>query len=268
MMMMQSARRGLVMLTRRRTTSYHGTFSQIDHSLKRNLSTKNDNGVDRRNNTNRNFETRTALRNEDLSRRRNTGKALLGDFERQVNKLRQRVFRLPKIQPTASLDDVDSGYTSLVHDAQIFVDRLEEAVEKGRLDHRFTREVTFLLQHALHFFRTSYPDCQRVLKLSKRWNLDVANQQPALAAACLAGEWKEASQMFQRLIDPDEAGYAPMEISVREPLGLYAIARHAQENDSPAVAERVMSAVVSMSMVNPTDQNKCTYSEVEQATYD
>lgn len=259
MMRLHSARRGLVMLTTRQRPCYQGSLSCIDSSGKRYLSTNNNGGGDRRNNNNKNTDRNRPDHNNNNSwgrRRNNSGKSLLKDFEGQVNRFRQRAFRLPALEPTASLADVDAGYQSLVQDARILVDQLEDAVEQGRLDYQFTREVTFLLQQALYLFRTSYPDCQRVLQLCKRWNLDISDQKPAMVAACLAGEWKEASRMFQRLIDPDVAGYTPMEISVKEPVGLYAIARTCE--DSTTVAEQVMNAAMSMSMVNPTDQDKCT----------
>ena len=51
-----------------------------------------------------------------------------------------------------------------------------------------------------------------------------------------------------------------MEINVKQPLGLYAIAKDAQKRKIP-VAEQVMDAVMSMTMVNPTDQTKCEYKE-------
>lgn len=242
------------MLTTRQRPCYQGALSFIDSSGKRYLSTNNGGGDRRNNNSDRSDQNNN--NNSRGRRRNNSGKSLLKGFEGQLNKFRQRVFRLPALEPTASLAEVDAGYQSLVRDARILVDQLEEAVEQGRLDYRFTREVTFILQQALYLFRTSYPDCQRVLQLCKRWNLDISDQKPAMVAACLAGEWKEASRMFQRLIDPDVAGYTPMEISVREPLGLYAIARTCE--DSTAVAEQVMNAAMSMSMVNPTDQDKCT----------
>jgi hypothetical protein len=186
------------------------------------------------------------------------------EMEEQVNHFRQRLHLLPSTPDlmfsadSESKGSVDIGYQALVQDAREFVDQLQEAVEQGHLDRRFTREVTFFLEHALLFFRTSFSDCQRVLALARKWNLDINDQQAALEAACSEGLWREASDLFSKQIDPDHHGYAPMEISVRTPLGLFAIARDAQEQGSP-VAEQVMNAVMNMSMVNPTDQNKCKY---------
>jgi hypothetical protein len=218
---------------------------------------KNERPSSTNNNSNNNKSSNI---NNNNHRQSGTAKSKIKEMEQQVNHFRQRLFNLPPLPPIWSASEssinVDPGYQRLVQDTRSFVDRLQQTVEQGQLDKRFTREVSFLLEHALFFFRTSFQDCERVLFLAKKWNLDITNQQPALEAACMEGRWKEASRLFSQQVDPDMAGYTPMEINVKQPLGLYAIARDAQERDSP-VAEQVMDAVMSMSMVNPTDQNKC-----------
>jgi hypothetical protein len=174
--------------------------------------------------------------------------------------LRQRLFQLPALQNVWSSSNVkpDEGYSTLVVDARAFVDQLQQTIDQGQLDQIFMKEVSFLLEQSLMLFRTSYSDCQRVMSLAKRLNLNITHQKPALEAACREGRWDEAAKLFSRQIDPDMAGFMPMDISAKEPLGLYAIARDAQKRKIP-VAEQVMDAVMNMTMVNPTDQNNCEY---------
>ena len=175
-----------------------------------------------------------------------------------MSAFRQRLFHLPPL-PTvwaSSNSKPDEGYAVLAVDARAFLDQLQQDIDQGQLGEKYMRDVSFLLEQSLLLFRTSFADCQRVMSLAKRLNLNITNQKPALEAACLEGRWDEASKLFSLQIDPDMAGFMPMEINVREPLGLYAIAKDAQKRKIP-VAEQVMDAVMSMTMVNPTDQIKC-----------
>ena len=201
---------------------------------------------------------------KDDNRRVVTGKLKLQELKQQVDHLRQRLFNLPDLPPIWSVGGsnahVDPGYQMLKFDARAFVNQINYDLEQGRLDKKFAREISLLLEQSLLFFRTSFEDCQHVMAITTRWNLDTNNNKSALEAACREGRWEEASNLFSRQIDPDRAGYTPMEIDLKEPLGLYAIARNAQQQNIP-VAEQVMDAVTSMSMVNPTDQNKCKHEE-------
>lgn len=202
--------------------------------------------------------------NNDHNRRADSGKLKLLELKQQVDHLRQRLFSLPELPPVWSVGgsnaDVDPKYRMLVSDARDIVNQINHDLEQGRLDKKFAREISLLLEQTLLFFRTSFDDCQRVMTITARWNLDTNNHKPALEAACREGRWEDSSNLFSRQVDPDRAGFTPMEIDLKEPLGLYAIARHAQQQNVP-VAEQVMDAVTSMSMVNPTDQDKCKHKE-------
>lgn len=262
-MMRLCARRDLVLLTCR---TNHQCFSYAALALSQRrrseshhcFSTSN---KDKNTYSNaRNSDQRTNLQRDGSNRQRlhGTGKAKIKELEQQMSGFRQRLFHLPPLPTVWASSNVkpDEGYSILAIDARAFVDQLQLAIDQGQLGQKFMREVSFLLEESLMLFRTSFTDCQRVMSLAKRLNLNLTNQKPALEAACLEGRWDEASELFSKQIDPDMAGFMPMEINVKEPLGLYAIARHAQKQKIP-VAEQVMDAVMSMSMVNPTDQINC-----------
>jgi hypothetical protein len=226
-------------------------------------------------------KTRPQRDEQQKSPRRNTAggndrhvkaQEAIKELEGEVNKFRRILSKLKPIPPPWSesigkkpLPDAE-GYGKLVDDARAFVDRVQATVEKGQLSKRFTREVCFFLEQSLQFFQISFIDCERILKLARKWNLSLSDQKAALNAACFEGRWKEAADMFLQLVDPDRDGYSPMEIDLRYPIGLYAIARDAQERGTP-VAESVMSAVMSMIMVNPSDQNKCEYFKCKPCSF-
>jgi hypothetical protein len=103
--------------------------------------------------------------------------------------------------------------------------------------------------------------CQQVLNtLKKEWNLDIQNShyQHAIAVANQEQNFKLASDLFERQIDPN-AGRPPVNVSMEDPQGLYAVAKlHSppvDDQESPSTAaEHVMDAVQRLVMVSPHDQ--------------
>jgi hypothetical protein len=192
-----------------------------------------------------------------------------------------RLDQLPRLPPTFSAG-VDYHELIVVQDEnlrmELFQDTkelfqsLSKSVEQGQLrpSGKHGKELSKFLelvllvysQTPLHPTNTTttmmlYKECQQVLNALKEWNLDFRNAHydHAISIANREERWKQASDLFLRQIDPD-AGYNPVEISVSNPMGLYAIARFAQEEGS-AVVEQVYDAVLRMSMVSPNDQDKC-----------
>ncbi len=104
------------------------------------------------------------------------------------------------------------------------------------------------------------------------WNLDVSHRhyEQAIATACNCREWAVASDLFEKQIDPN-AGGQPVQLSIENPLGLYAMAqRYQQEYQIPItkdgdgmnedenesmVAEQIMDAVQRLVMVSPQDRS-------------
>eukprot|EP00537_Pseudo-nitzschia_pungens_P008019 CAMPEP_0172372206 /NCGR_PEP_ID=MMETSP1060-20121228/46481_1 /TAXON_ID=37318 /ORGANISM="Pseudo-nitzschia pungens, Strain cf. cingulata" /LENGTH=309 /DNA_ID=CAMNT_0013098097 /DNA_START=229 /DNA_END=1155 /DNA_ORIENTATION=+ len=71
----------------------------------------------------------------------------------------------------------------------------------------------------------------RVLEVD--WNLDVGHRhyERAIAACCNVGDWKVASRLFEKQIDPN-AGGPPVSLSIENPLGLYALAMRCLDEET------------------------------------
>jgi len=108
-----------------------------------------------------------------------------------------------------------------------------------------------------------YDECKKVLELMREWKVDLQHKHSEQVATVAAreGRWKESAELFLDRIDPEHSGFAPYDVSVSNPVGLYAIARYAQERGS-SVVDSVFDAVLRMSMVSSTDQSKCMCSPV------
>ena len=133
---------------------------------------------------------------------------------------------------------------------------------------------------------TAFDQCQRLLTLLDQWNLSrlQAHYHYAVLAAVHEERWKEAADLYWQQIDSKVSGYSPVNISVASPVGLYAIARAAQQSSirwsrsirsestdtqqqqeqqqqpKASVVERVMNAVINhLSLISPSDQDKCTF---------
>jgi hypothetical protein len=122
--------------------------------------------------------------------------------------------------------------------------------------------------------------CEELLELMTTWGLNWQQRHidAAILAAARVGNWSAAAASFESQIDPD-LGNRPVDVDVAEPIGLYALARHWQEETARAnlaiaaskkssgssddddddkwavtVVDRVLDAANRMSMLSPTDQ--------------
>ena len=146
---------------------------------------------------------------------------------------------------------------------------LDSAVEQGQLNPsgKHGKGMADVMERILRSYRQisslvlanddtlpCFPYCQEALEAMSKWNLNFrhAHYQHAIVVASGEERWKEAADLFFEKIDPG-AGYNPVHISASNPEGLYAIARLAQQENSP-VAELVFDAVLQLSMVSPQDQ--------------
>jgi len=205
--------------------------------------------------------------NDEGRQRKPSYKSRIREMETHLNGLQQEISNLPSLPDifTASLrkplsrnvssTNVSHEYDEINRRAQGFIDRLQLVAEHQAQDRRFSREISELLQRSLCFFLTSFSDCKRIIALAKKYNLNIIDLSPAIEAACREEKWEEAADLFNSQIDPDVSGFTPMLIDLDRPLGLYAIAKDAQQRELP-IAELVMDAVMKMSMVNPTDQER------------
>jgi hypothetical protein len=119
--------------------------------------------------------------------------------------------------------------------------------------------------------------CVELLEVMTTWGLNWQQRHidAAIRAAARVGNWSAAAASFESQIDPD-LGNRPVDVDVAEPVGLYALARHWQEETARAnlaiaaskktsfssddddaavtVVDRVLDAANRMSMLSPTDQ--------------
>jgi hypothetical protein len=158
---------------------------------------------------------------------------------------------------------------AIFQEAKSLVGHLKAAVRSRQLNPagKHGNELVHLLGQVLAVYaQTATPHgdppafdaCCDAMTLLQEWNLDVQPLHYACAVEAAAREsrWKEAADMFWIQIDPDASGHTPMEISQHLAVGLYAIARNSQ-NEGGTTADRVMDAVLRMTMVCPMDQDKC-----------
>jgi len=174
--------------------------------------------------------------------------------------------------------------------AKDVVSRIADCTKDGTLQPsgKHHHEVSVLLERILRLYsccscsdnnrgESVFDECMSVLDLMrKEWKLDVQHQhcQHALVAAGREQRWKDAARLFVSRINPDDSGQAPFDVlSVSDPVGLYAVARFAQEQQqqgdhsntgkggNASVVDNVFDAVLRMSMVSPTDQNKCKFTK-------
>ena len=99
--------------------------------------------------------------------------------------------------------------------------------------------------------------CKEILEFMKIHELTVQEEhcQACLQVAVRYGFISDAVAMFRKQIDPVQAGYRPYRsLSVDEPVGLYALAKDAQQRGT-AVVENTMQAVHQLCMVSPSDQD-------------
>lgn len=171
----------------------------------------------------------------------------------------------------------------LYKDILTLVDILELSVEAQRITSssgRQNRELTAILGNILLICSESPPirltgsnlpktsdTCMRVLKLIKSLNFDIQpiHLQFIVRAANQEHEWSLASSLFREQTNPDLNGYTPIDSTLGSEgfleMGLYAIAMNlgsdTENEDGFRAVRGVFHAVQEMSIVSPTDIEKC-----------
>jgi hypothetical protein len=120
-----------------------------------------------------------------------------------------------------------------------------------------------------------YQMSESILAYMRQWRLarDVSSyEQHSLDLAVREKYWAKASETFWNRIDPDKGASTmsrslsnvdqtqmrPVDIDVLNPIGLFAIARHAQERNI-AIVESVFDAVQTMIMWSPNESKQCEF---------
>lgn len=203
--------------------------------------------------------------------KRGTTQAILRELIEGINTLSIRANDLDELPPIWSSevisDDVDRREI-FVKTKELFA-RIQSCVKDRMLQpsSQHNREVSVLLERILRLYssvsvlsgESVFDECSLVLSLMQTWKVDLQHKHCEYASMVAAYEsrWYEAAKLFSSRIDPD-SGFAPYDVSVADPVGLYAVARNAQERGA-SVVDSVFDAVLRMSMVSPSDQNKCKF---------
>ena len=183
--------------------------------------------------------------------------------------LLQQLSRLDALPPL--WDDDHASMTqkeareALLEETRKIIRQLGEAVQQGdfNISNKNAREVPHLLGQALYIYSHlpgSFKASRDVLAVMRlhRFDIQPDHYENAVLAAALESRWKEAAELFRMRTDPEAHGYSPVHVSVREPVGLYAIAKDALiHGKNPA--ESVMAVVLNMAMVSPRDNDKCKW---------
>ena len=227
----------------------------------------------------------TASSRQQQQQQQETSHYSLPVIQQRVTELQQHLSKLAPL----SLPLLDwSIYGDVEKREDLFVattellDTLEQSVQQGTINPagKHGREVSAIAATLLQLYSVScanptnnnnskssaFGQCQRLLGLLDQWNLSrhEAHYHYALLAAVHEEQWEAASELFRQQINTDAddgAVFAPVQsVSVSSPVGLYAIARAAQRTKSVVIVEPVMNAVVNhLSLISPSDQDKCTY---------
>ncbi|CAB9530933.1 expressed unknown protein [Seminavis robusta] len=197
----------------------------------------------------------------------------LSSVQRHLRSLEERAMRLKTmplaLSDTTSIDVNSAERKELFNGAKEIVDTLRMAVEQKKINPsgKHGRALSSILGSILGIYSASYHDdrdysifeeCLWVLVLLDDWNLN--RQEPHYQNAIVVGvhekRWKLAAELFLQQIDRDASGFCPMSfVSVSSPVGLYAVARDAQESGK-SVVDSVMEAVTSLSLISPTDKDR------------
>jgi hypothetical protein len=203
---------------------------------------------------------------------RNYDKVVLRELVASLQSLQQGCDELEDFPPiwANSLPALDDRRQKRFQETRQVLGQIQEHVKDGTLrpsgKHRL--ELTVLFERILKLYSESlstddfsvFEECTVVLKLMNEWKLELQHKhcEYAILAAGREERWKDAADLFWSHIDPEDCGYNPFDVDVSNPVGLYAIARFAQDKGT-AVVENVFDGVLRMSMVSPTDQKKCKY---------
>lgn len=186
--------------------------------------------------------------------------------------------------PDPNLGEYYSKNEALYKDVLILLDALELAVKVKRISASSGREnqdLTAILGNILLICSEAPPvrltkadlpktseTCMRTIGLIKQLNFDVqpVHLKFAVQAANQEHDWKLASSLFRQQIDPDINGYMPIDSKLGATefveMGLYAVAMDlggstTDEERSFKVAKGVFHAAQEMSIISPTDLEKC-----------
>ncbi|GAX24373.1 hypothetical protein FisN_4Lh497 [Fistulifera solaris] len=198
-------------------------------------------------------------------------KDILRDILVRVVDLKQTIGGLNDLPPVwaQEQDYQDSRRNDAFHSLKAIISDFEHQVRLGviKANGKHRHECSVLLEEILRLLSlcgahsdelSPFDECRRLLDLmEKEWKIELQHNhcEYAVVTASREQRWSEAADVFWRHIDPNRAGYNPCDISITEPIGLYAIARDAQQKKRSAV-ERVFDAVLRMSMVSPSDQDR------------
>lgn len=201
---------------------------------------------------------------------RNYDKVVLHELVASLQSLQQGCDELEDLPPiwANSLPVLDERRQESFQKTRQVLGQIREHVKDGTLrpsgKHRL--ELTVLFERILKIYSESlstddnsvFEECTVVLKMMSECKLELQHKhcEYAILAAGREERWKDAADLFWSHIDPEDSGYIPFDVDVSNPVGLYAIARFAQDQGT-AVVENVFDGVLRMSMVSPTDQKKC-----------
>jgi hypothetical protein len=201
---------------------------------------------------------------------RNYDKVVLRELVASLQSLQQRCDELEDLPPiwANSLPALDERRKERFQETRRVLGQIREHVKDGTLrpTDKHRNELTVLFERILKIYSKSlstddvsvFEECTVVLKMMNEWKLELQHNhcEYAILAAGREERWKDAADLFWSHIDPEDSGYIPFDVDVSNPVGLYAIARAAQDQGT-AVVENVFDGVLRMSMVSPTDQKKC-----------
>jgi hypothetical protein len=222
-------------------------------------------------NSRKNVSSTSAKQTKQPSKNdRNYDKVVLRDLVASLQSLQQRCDELADLPPIwdNSLPALDERREDRFQETRKVIGQIREHVTDGTLrpsgKHRL--ELTVLFERILKIYSESLStddvsvseECTEVLTMMNEWTLELQHKhcEYAILAAGREERWKEAADIFWSHIDPEDSGYIPYDVDVSNPVGLYAIARFAQDQGT-AVVENVFDGVLRMSIVSPTDQKKC-----------
>ncbi len=203
-------------------------------------------------------------------------KGIFRDILLRVVDLKQTISELGDLPPVwaRAQDYQDNRRDDAFHRLKAIISDFEHQVRIGviKANGKHRHECSVLLEEIFRLLSlcgmnadevSPFDECGRLIDLMENeWKIELQHShcEYAVVTACREQRWSEASDVFWRHIDPNRAGYNPCDISITEPIGLYAIARDAKNKKLSAV-ERVFDAVLRMSMVSPSDQDRCKSEE-------
>ncbi|KAG7368144.1 hypothetical protein IV203_030887 [Nitzschia inconspicua] len=250
--------------------------------------------TDKQSHVQKNASSNNATHNDNQKKKKNKHPSLAGPItsiqqaQTAMQHLLDQLDELPTLSPPTVLMLRDGGprwslteqelRQATLQQTHYLFDAICQAVKQGHLkpSQKHAEELSRLVECVLYNYscccsgqsesrnvkQATFPlsnKCQQVLNvLNKEWNLDIQNNhyQHAISVANQEGNYKLASSLFERQIDPN-AGNTPVPVAIDNPQGLYAIAMlHAPSDPSASstAAEHVMDAVQRLIMVSPHDQ--------------